>query len=60
VKSRALHEAYTRQVNIRMTEDLLDRIDEHARRLSRPGLPVSRGDVVRIILEQTLRSRARS
>jgi len=46
--------APTKQTAIRLDEELLARIDRHAKRLSQPGLPVTRTSAVRVLLIRAL------
>jgi hypothetical protein len=48
--------AETTQVAVRLAPDLLRRLDAAARRLSRPGLELTRADAMRIALETGLQS----
>ena len=46
----------TAAVAFRLAEDLLERVDAHARRMeaAQPGLAFSRSDAVRVLLNQAL------
>jgi hypothetical protein len=44
----------TTQVAVRLSADLLRRLDGAARKLSRPGLEITRADAIRIALETGL------
>jgi len=46
----------TTQVAVRLAPDLLRRLDAAARKLSRPGLELTRADAIRIALETGLQS----
>jgi hypothetical protein len=46
----------TTQVAVRLAPDLLRRLDTAARKLSRPGLELTRADAIRIALETGLQS----
>jgi hypothetical protein len=46
----------TTQVAVRLAPDLLRRLDVAARKLSRPGLDLTRADAMRIALETGLQS----
>jgi hypothetical protein len=48
--------AETTQVAVRLAPDLLRRLDAAARKLSRPGLELTRADAIRIALETGLQS----
>jgi predicted DNA-binding protein len=46
----------TTQVAVRLSGALLHRLDAAARKLSRPGLDITRADAIRIALETGLQS----
>lgn len=42
------------QIGVRLEEDLVDRLDAVAKKLSRPGLEITRADAIRVVLEAGL------